>query len=253
MHEQRGNRRVDAPAQRAEHAGRAHLSPDALDLFLDHGRRSPRGRCAGDVVEEVLQQILAVRRVHDLGMELHAIETPLALLERGDRRRRRHADDLCPRWRGGDGVAVRHPHGLVVGKPGEELRFDGRHRRLAELRDAGALDLASEIERHQLCAVTDAERGNAELEQGRVDVRRVVGIDRSGAAAEDQRVRIPCAHLVGRHAVADELRVDARLTDAPCDQLRVLPTEIQHENGPLLRRAFRQRQHASADSSAPPS
>ena len=35
----------------------------------------------------------------------------------------------------------------------------------AELRHLGALDVAAELERHRLHAVTDAEHGNAELEQ----------------------------------------------------------------------------------------
>ena len=46
---------------------RADLGADPLDLLLDHGGGRPRGRRAGDVVEEVLEQVLAVRRVHDLG------------------------------------------------------------------------------------------------------------------------------------------------------------------------------------------
>ena len=47
------------------------------------------GRQPADVVEEVLEHLLAVRRVHDLGVELDAVEPALAVLERGDRRRRR--------------------------------------------------------------------------------------------------------------------------------------------------------------------
>jgi hypothetical protein len=53
--------------------------------------------------------------------------------------------------------------------------------------------------------------------------------------------------------VADELRVDAALAYSPRDQLRVLPTEIEDENGPVL--AGRKRYDPgllNADSSAPP-
>ena len=72
--EQRGDRRVDAAGERAEHALAADLRADPLDLLLDHGGGRPRGRHAGDAVEEVLQHLLAVRRVHDLGVELDAVE-----------------------------------------------------------------------------------------------------------------------------------------------------------------------------------
>ena len=45
------------------------------------------GPRAGDAVEEVLQHLLAVRRVHDLRVELDAVEAALGRLEGGDRRR----------------------------------------------------------------------------------------------------------------------------------------------------------------------
>ena len=62
------------PRESAEHALAADLRADPLDLLLDHGRGRPRRRRVGDVVEEVLQQLHAVRRVHDLGMELDAVQ-----------------------------------------------------------------------------------------------------------------------------------------------------------------------------------
>jgi len=67
VHEQRGNGRVDTAGQRTENALRADLRADALDLLFDDRRRRPGGRCVGDVVEEVLQDLHAVRRVHDFG------------------------------------------------------------------------------------------------------------------------------------------------------------------------------------------
>ena len=77
------------------------------------------GRRAGDAVEEVLQHLLAVRRVHDLGVELDAVEAALRRLERGDRCRfGSRGDASAPLGRRGDGVAVAHPAGLL---PGEAL------------------------------------------------------------------------------------------------------------------------------------
>ena len=87
--EQRGDGRVDAAGEPAEHPFAADLGADPLDLLLDHGGGRPGRPGAGDAVEEVLQHLLAVRRVHDLGMELDAVEPALRRLEGGDRRRRR--------------------------------------------------------------------------------------------------------------------------------------------------------------------
>ena len=255
VHEQRRHRRVDAAAQRAEHALASDLRADPLDLLLDHRRRRPRGRRVRDVVEEVLQHLHPVRRVHDLGVELHAVDARLGLLERGDRRRRRTGDDARTARRRDDRVAMRHPHRLLAGQVVEELRLLDAQLRLAELRDARAVDAAAEIEREQLHAVTDAERRHAEVEERRIDTRRAVRIHGRRPAAEDQRVRVPRAHLLRRDRVRHELREDAALAHAPRDQLRVLPAEIDDEHRPLLRARLREGQDLglSADSSAPPS
>ena len=53
---------------------RADLRADPLDLLLDHRRGRPGRRRAGDAVEEVLQHVLPVRRVHDLRVELDAVQ-----------------------------------------------------------------------------------------------------------------------------------------------------------------------------------
>ena len=68
-------------------------------------------------------------------------------------------------------------------------------------------------------------------------------------------MRVPHAYLLGRHVVTDQLRIDAALADAPRNQLRVLPAEIDHEDGPLLRSTLRKADDLglSAGNSAPPS
>ena len=254
VHEQRRDGRVDAARQCAEHALAPDLRADACNLLLDHRGRRPAGRRLGDAVEEVLQHVHPVRRVHDLGMELDGVEATLGRLEGRDRCRRRARDDVGALGSGHDRVAVGHPDRLLGRGVGEQLRLGHLHGGAPELGDAGAVDAAAELEGHQLRAVTDAERGNAELEQRRIDARRVVGVDRRRAPAQDQRVRVPGAHRLGRDRVADELGVDAALAHAARDQLRVLAAEVENENGPVAPdRQLDDLGLLSADSSAPPS
>ena len=124
VHEQRGDGGIDAAGEAADHALAADLRADALDLLLDHSRGRPRGRRAGDVVEEGLEQVLAARRVHHLRMELDAVEAALLVLEGGDRRRLRRGGDARALGRSDDGVAVAHPGGLLLGEPGGEAAAD---------------------------------------------------------------------------------------------------------------------------------
>ena len=162
--EERCDSGVDAAGERAEHALGADGCADARDLLLDHRGRRPGRRRAGDLVEEVLQDLLPVRRVHDLGVELHAVQPARAILEGGDRRRRRAGGDLGPRGRRRDGVAVAHPDRLLGREVVEELGLARLELCLAELGCSRALDRAAEVARHELHPVADAERRDPEVE-----------------------------------------------------------------------------------------
>ena len=230
--EQRGDRRVDAARQPAEHALRADLRADPLHLLVDDRGRVPRGVGPGHAEEEVLEHRLTVRRVDDLGVELHAVQAALAGFERGHRRRRRPRGDPRALGRRRDRVAMAHPADLLLGEPREELAAVDAQRRLPELRDVRPLDGASQLLRHQLRPVTDAERRHAELEKPGVDEWRVVGVDRGRPAGEDERRRIALSDVARRDFVADELGVHATLAHAPGDELRVLTAEIEDEDRP---------------------
>ncbi len=223
VHEQCRDRGVDAARERAEDALVPDYRSDALDLLLDDRCRRPRRRDVRDLVQEVLEDVLAVRRVDDLGVELHAVQPPCAILERGDRRRgRRRGDDRAHRRRG-HRVAVAHPDGLLRRKVVEELGLARLELGLPELGDPGTVDGTAEVARHQLHAVADAERRNAEQEDRGIYLRGAVRVHGGRPAGEDERCRIARCDLTRGEPVADQLRVDARLAHATCDELAVLP------------------------------
>ena len=88
------------------------------------------------------------------------------ILHRRDGTRRRRRDDVEPRRRLHDGVAVRHPRRRRIGQSVEE-RIESRSTSqldLAVLTDLGVSDVAAERLRHDLLSVTDAEHGDAEPE-----------------------------------------------------------------------------------------
>src|SRR3954449_13175677 len=82
--EQRRHGGVDAAAEAADDLAVADLGADPPDLLLHDGRRRPRHVAAADVAQERLEDVLPVRRVDDLGVELNAVHRALARLERRD-------------------------------------------------------------------------------------------------------------------------------------------------------------------------
>ena len=64
------------------------------------------------------QDLLAERRVDDLGVKLDRVDPALGVLERGDRGGRRGGELGEPSGGAADAVAVRHPAGLLARQPG---------------------------------------------------------------------------------------------------------------------------------------
>ena len=173
------------------HALGADLGADLGDRVLDDRHVRPRGPTARGIEEERLQDLHAVLGVRDLGMELHGVDAAVAILEAGDGNRvgtRRHRE---ARGRGRDGVAVTHPHRLVDGEIGEQQRrtFDVQFG-AAVLALAGLGDLAAEITRHELRAVTDAEERHARVVDRGVDSGCAGHVHRSRTTREDDRLRL---------------------------------------------------------------
>ena len=104
-------------------------------------------------------------------------------------------------------------------------------RRRAVFGRAGALDRAAEAGHHQLESVADAEDRHPGVEQARRGGRRAVGVDRRGAAGQDDRLRPLGQHLRHRHGGGDDLGVHVALAHPAGDQLRVLRAEVDDEDG----------------------
>ena len=74
--QRRGHRGVDPARQTADDPLGSDLGLDGRHRRLDDRRHGPRRAAPADVVEERLQHGLAAVGVHDLGMELHAVDRP---------------------------------------------------------------------------------------------------------------------------------------------------------------------------------
>ena len=117
-----------------------------------------------------------------------------------------------------------------VGEQRTEAVFDPQGALCRYSRFVPGLDFAAEIMREQLQAVTDAQHGNAELENVRVRQRRVFGIHTGRAAGQDHAFGRERGDFRGGRVVAQDHGVDVALADAARDDLRVLRPEIQNDD-----------------------
>lgn len=128
---------------------------------------------------------------------------------------------------------MRHPDRVLrrdALEQGGAAPRDGQ-RGAAVLARAGVVDGAAERLGHQLEAVAHAEDRHAGLEDRAVELRRALFVDRRGAAGEDDRLGVLGEHLGDRHAARHDLAVDPGLTHPTGDELGVLGTEVDDQDG----------------------
>jgi hypothetical protein len=212
----------------------ADLGADLLDRLLLEGAHGPVALAAGDLAHEVADERGAVRRVHDLEMELGGVEPACLVGDHGDRRIRRGADHAEALRQPGDAVAVAHPDRIALAlapHPFEQRRILGhRHLGAAELAVMAALDGAAKLLRHRLLAVADAEHRHARLVDAGGRQRRVLVEHRGRPAREDDALRPQRPKRLVGLLVRHDLAIDLLLAHPPRDQLGYLRAEIDDED-----------------------
>ena len=184
--ERRRDRRVDAAGEGADDAAVAHLLADALDALADEVRRRPVAAAAADAVEEVADDLLALRRVHDLRVELEA-EHAVVVAHDGDGRVVGVGEGAEAGRHLRDAVAVAHPDGDRRRQVGEQLRLlrlvdDG----VAVLAPLARRNAPAELVGQELHPVADAEHRQPLLEDVGRRQRRALAVDAGRAAGEDE-------------------------------------------------------------------
>jgi hypothetical protein len=91
-------------------------------------------------------------------------------------------------------------------------------------------NLPSQLRRHGLHAITNAEHWHTELEDTRWRSGRRGFCNRLGTPGEDHAVRAPAAHRRLLHVPGVNLAIHAELAHATGDQLRVLGAKIQDQD-----------------------
>ena len=233
--------RVDATGQGQNHAVVADLLAELGRHGLDQVVHAPVGLQAADLKQEVAQQLLTVLGMLDLGVELRSEDLALNALHGGNRAHVGAGGDGKAFGHLGNGVAVAHPHGLLHGRGVKELGASrARNGSAAVLAHLGVTDLAAERHGRDLMAVAKAQDGKAQVKDGRIDGRSVLGIHRSRAARKDERRGVHLANLIGRDVAGNDLGIHVEVADATGNELTVLRTKVEYEDlcGSLLIHGF---------------
>ena len=84
--------------------------------------------------------------------------------------------------------------------------------------------------------VAKAQDGKAQVKDGGVDGRSVLGVHGGRAAGKDERRGVHLANLVGRDVAGDNLGIHVEVADATGNELTVLRTKVEYEDlcGSLL-------------------
>ena len=179
------------------------------DGLRDERRGRPIAGAAAYAIQEIAQHLGAARRVHDLGVELHA-EAVASVAHRRERQPLGARDGVESGRETLHGVAVAHPRALVVGETFEQAAglgdVDGRRTVLAL---AFGRDLAAEHLRHQMHAVADAEDRETPVEDGRLDLWRVRVVHARWSAGEDHTHDPTTLELLRGDVVREDLAVHA--------------------------------------------
>jgi hypothetical protein len=179
-----------------------------------------------------LRSIVVPSSVRDLGVELQAEELAPAIADDGEGARLAVGEHLEARTESGHLVPVRHPDDAVLPHASEQIGGVGDVQLGPPILGAflGWCDRTPGVLAHPLQAIADAEHRHALLQDGRIECRGVVFVDRARATAQDHGLRphvLEREHGAFRHRDA---RIDRQLADAACDQLAVLGAEVDDED-----------------------
>lgn len=211
----------------------ADALPQGLDGILNKGIHLPVAGAAADLIQEVLQYLVAELAVGHLGMGLDGIEPLRRVLHGRHGALFRAGGDLEARGQPVHTVRMAHPDGALLRHILEEqgVALGDGHIDLAVLGGLGGDDAAACHPGSQLAAVADAEDGNAQLQHLGIIMGRGHIIDAVGAAGKDDALVAPGLDLLrGNGVVLLDLRIHVQVTNPAGNQLIVLAAKIQDED-----------------------
>src|SRR5690606_15402680 len=92
------------------------------------------------------------------------------------------------------------------------------------------LNVAAELQCHQMLAVADPQGREPQRENGGIALRRVFAVDGVGTSAEDDGARRRLANGVDAGSARDDFTVHLALAHPTGNELRVLRAVVENQN-----------------------
>ena len=231
VNQRRRDAGIHTARQPENHAVFPDFSPDLLDRAVNERTHRPVPSAPADAVNEVGDDLLAVRCVMHFGMKLDAVQLARFVGDGGVGRVITAPDAGETIGQQRHLIAVTHPDLLEPVHAREQPRFTCDFEfGVTVFAFVALIDATAELVRHQLHPVADAERGNAQVPDRGIALRRVLAVHAGRAAAEDQTARSKHRQFRGGRVEVQDLGEHFALTDPPRDDLRVLRAEIQNDD-----------------------
>ncbi len=238
-----GHGGVHAAGQPEDHFIVTNLLANTLNRIVDDFCWRPQGFTLADVDDKTLQHAQALTGVGHFRVELHAVEAFFFVSHDGERAALGAGNGHEVGRDSGDFVAVAHPdveQRFAVGGQGVFDTADqgavGLHfnLRVAEFTLVRTFNVTTQLHRHGLHAVADAEHRHAGFEHVLRCTRAVIFGGAFRTTGKDDTAWVELANLSFRNIPRPQFAVNAQLTHATRHQLSVLRTEIEDENAMFM-------------------
>ena len=230
----RGDRRVHAARQPADHPSASYLRPNPGNLRRSECRHGPGPGQPNHVMGKVAQQLRAVRRVDDLRMKLHAVEVAPIIGDGGKRGRFTCRDNPEPGRQPSHPVPVAHPNLFASAFRPHPVKqravISDINIGAAEFPMSRRFNGAAELMAQQLLPIANPQDRNAQIEHLGGGEGRHRLMHRSRPPREDNPARMPCGDPARIGIERPDFAINPRVAQAAGDQLGDLAAEVQDQD-----------------------
>ena len=243
VNQRRCHRGIDSARQSKDHLFLTHLRPDSGHSFTDVVPHDPVSAGSTNVQNETLQDSRTAFGMSHFRVELDAVEAPVFIRHTGDRATVGRRHELESVWQFDDLVAVAHPdlqhsvphsRGVVLDTFKQLGVTMSAHICVAKFAPMATLNNATELVRHGLHSIADAQHRHTELEYAGWRLVGGVFVHTGMTARQDDAPEFAVSGIGTNPVIADVagmyLAKNVRFANAPGNQLRDLGTKVKYED-----------------------